>query len=194
MMTLEDLKKKLFSAGLCDKYAQSWQGDVSKEDMFKAALTLDGIDFITATKPAAVCDFKAYFSDFLNKPYQCTKDGINGAILADYEGLFKVPREASVISVIGHSICRLDLSDCLSCLVNIADSSYVELMMRDGVFFRIRAHDKSIVSILEMGDHVMAAVWLFGSQASLMKRNPNYRVHIKNVPKLTLKGLYEDGR
>jgi hypothetical protein len=185
-----ELKEILIKAGMCQKVSSMWDDKSSVEDIFNVACTLDGIDFITASKALDLPTIKRVFKDFINKPYQHTTTGEKAAILVDYTGDFNVPNNTSVISIMGRSICRLKMDDVSTCFINVADSSFVEIEANSGVLYRIRVHDRSCVSTLRLNSGCSLLVYKYGDSASFRNLIDSAFITVRQKNKLQIKDLY----
>ena len=188
-MDLKDIRNILLKSGACSDYAAALGRELTADDIFALGISFDAIDFMTAAKPIPFSDLKAVFSTQINRTYLDVASDTKAVILADFEGSFKVESGTSVISIMGRSICKLDLTNVYSCFINVADDSYVDIDSNSGLLYRIRVHDNAIVSLGDINSNIDILGIVFGDKASIIKRNITQEVNIKTRPRLTIKDI-----
>lgn len=189
-MNYEELKTMLLNAGMCKDYDGMWVEDISAESVVGNSLTLDGIDFLTASKAVMPEYIKTNFSQYINGATVIFGGRFSGKLYVDFTG--SIEGNTDTINIMGRSMVDMQIKRLKSVFVSISDNSFVSTSLIEDNYCRINVHDNSVLYINSVHPDSMALITLYGNAQLIYASScvvPERTVKIRRLPKMTVGSL-----
>lgn len=193
---MKQFLQSLIQHGMCDKYKKilASESNLTKEKLVGYSLTLDGIDFLIASRAASDEFISDAFSEYINGVTVDVEDKFSGRLYVGYKD--NIVTNVDIVNIIGKSSCQVETVDSKSTSISVSGSSTASLSIKDKGYTRIDIHDNSMVFLTGIGERASVFVTLYGDDATIYYSKGNIsetdkRIKIRRKPKVTLKSLNE---